>query len=80
MLPSSSTSPHPPSQSKVSRKTVANLAKRGIESFTDIQYQAFEPVYEGRDMIARSRTGTGKTIAFGLPVIEKLAADAAAAE
>ena len=59
---------------------MGNLQKRGIESFTDIQFQAFEPVYEGRDMIARSRTGTGKTIAFGLPVIEKLAAEAAAAE
>ena len=31
--------------------------------------QVFAPVLEGRDMIARSRTGTGKTLAFGVPMV-----------
>lgn len=48
------------------------LQKKGIENFTEIQRKAFDPVFEGRDVLARSRTGTGKTIAFGLPIIEKV--------
>lgn len=54
------------------------LLAKGIERFTDVQRQAFDPVFDGRDMIARSRTGTGKTLAFGLPIVERIAADAAA--
>ncbi|MGS7457369.1 DEAD/DEAH box helicase, partial [Mycobacterium tuberculosis] len=30
------------------------------------------PALEGRDLIARAKTGTGKTLAFGIPVLKKL--------
>ncbi|KRY02421.1 DEAD-box ATP-dependent RNA helicase 3, chloroplastic, partial [Trichinella patagoniensis] len=33
------------------------------------------PALEGRDIIARAKTGTGKTLAFGIPVIKKLTED-----
>lgn len=42
----------------VSKQCKNVLAKKGITEFTDIQRQALVPVFEGRDMIARSRTGT----------------------
>ena len=34
--------------------------------------QAFDPVMQGKDLIVRSKTGTGKTAAFGLPLLEKM--------
>ena len=59
----------------ISRHAKRTLGEKGITQFTDIQRQALRPVLEGRDMIARSRTGTGKTIAFGLPIVERMAKD-----
>ena len=35
------------------------------------------PALEGRDLIARAKTGTGKTLAFGIPIIKKLTSDEA---
>ena len=34
------------------------------------------PALEGRDLIARAKTGTGKTLAFGIPIIKRLTEDA----
>jgi ATP-dependent RNA helicase DDX21 len=48
------------------------LNSRGITHFTKVQGEAFDPVVAGRDVIGRSRTGTGKTLAFGLPSIARL--------
>lgn len=33
------------------------------------------PALEGRDLIARAKTGTGKTLAFGIPIIKSLSED-----
>lgn len=33
------------------------------------------PALEGRDLIARAKTGTGKTLAFGIPIIKRLTED-----
>ena len=43
-----------------------------IEVPTPIQRLAIGPVLEGRDVIAKAETGTGKTLAFGAPIIAKL--------
>lgn len=48
------------------------LSAKGITHFTPVQGEAFDPILAGRDVIGRSRTGTGKTLAFGLPSITRL--------
>lgn len=53
-------------------KIVQVLSERGFVRFTPVQGEAFDPVAQGRDLIGRSRTGTGKTLAFGLPAITRL--------
>ena len=42
----------------------------GYESPSPIQEQAIPPLLEGRDVIGQAQTGTGKTAAFGLPIVE----------
>src|SRR5207244_1881141 len=49
------------------------LTERGYVHPTPVQAKALAPVMEGRDLIVRSKTGTGKTAAFGLPMLEKIA-------
>lgn len=48
------------------------LSGKGIVRFTPVQGEAFGPIVAGRDVIGRSRTGTGKTLAFGLPGLTRL--------
>ncbi|MCY1081327.1 DEAD/DEAH box helicase [Archangium lansingense] len=48
------------------------IADRGYTNPTPVQAKAFGPVMQGRDLIVRSKTGTGKTAAFGLPLLEKI--------
>ncbi|MGH7142251.1 MAG: DEAD/DEAH box helicase [Candidatus Saccharimonadales bacterium] len=50
----------------------ANLATKGIVTPTPIQDQAIEHGLAGRDVIGIANTGTGKTIAFAMPLLEKL--------
>jgi ATP-dependent RNA helicase DeaD len=52
--------------------TVRALAHQGIEIPTPIQERAIPPLLAGRDVIGQSRTGSGKTIAFGLPLVERI--------
>ncbi|KAL8275496.1 hypothetical protein Esti_000447 [Eimeria stiedai] len=59
--------------SEIQPVTAQSLEKRGIIHLTNIQLKAFEPVYSGRDVIGRSETGSGKTIAFVLPLLERIA-------
>jgi ATP-dependent RNA helicase RhlE len=49
-----------------------NLKLKGYEVPTIIQDQAILPIMEGRDLIGLANTGTGKTAAFLLPMINKL--------
>ena len=44
----------------------------GFEAPTDIQAQAIPLLRTGADVIGRSQTGTGKTMAFAIPVVEKI--------
>jgi ATP-dependent RNA helicase DDX21 len=52
--------------------TKAALLKRGIEVLFPIQSAVLGPALDGRDIVGRARTGTGKTLAFSLPIIESL--------
>lgn len=45
----------------------------GYETLTPIQSQAIPAVMNGKDVMAAAQTGTGKTAAFSLPILEKLA-------
>ncbi len=51
-----------------------NLEKNQFVTPTPVQAQAIPPLLEGRDVVATAQTGTGKTLAFAIPVIEALAA------
>ncbi|MGJ0509663.1 MAG: DEAD/DEAH box helicase [Methylocystis sp.] len=51
------------------------LAHEGYETPTSIQAQAIPYLLEGRDLLGIAQTGTGKTAAFALPILERLAAD-----
>lgn len=48
------------------------VAEMGYENATDIQAQSIPCILEGKDVLGRSNTGTGKTAAFGIPAIEKV--------
>ncbi len=44
----------------------------GFKKPTDIQFKAIKPILEGEDVMAVAQTGTGKTAAFAIPIIDKL--------
>ena len=48
------------------------LDEIGYEHATPVQAGSIVPALEGRDLMVQSQTGTGKTAAFTLPLIEKL--------
>src|SRR4051794_34582788 len=54
----------------LSESTLRALADVGYESPSPIQEQAIPSLLEGRDVIGQAQTGTGKTAAFGLPIME----------
>jgi len=56
----------------LSSPACASLARLGYETPTPIQTAAIPLVLTGVDLLARAQTGTGKTAAFGLPMIERL--------
>jgi len=58
----------------LSEALLQDLAKAGYSSPTPIQAQAIPPALAGRDVIGCAQTGTGKTAAFVIPLIERLAA------
>ncbi len=50
------------------------VAAEGYTTPTPIQAQAIRPILEGRDLLGIAQTGTGKTAAFALPILHRLAA------
>src|SRR5580658_8837493 len=48
----------------------SNLAKHGFVEPTPVQALAIEPALAGRDLVATAQTGTGKTLAFVVPILQ----------
>jgi len=53
----------------------ANLLKNGFTQPTPVQELAIEPALAGRNVVATAQTGTGKTLAFVLPLVQSLLAE-----
>ena len=58
----------------LSPRLTAPLVRLGYTTPTPVQAETIPPALQGRDVLARAQTGTGKTAAFGLPMIERLQA------
>src|SRR5712691_8746455 len=52
-------------------ETLAALDAKGYKAPTDVQQETIPRAMTGRDLVVQSRTGTGKTAAFGIPIVEK---------
>ena len=63
------------SQLGLSQAISTSVARLGYTTPTPIQTLAIPVVLKGVDLLARAQTGTGKTAAFGLPMIERLTKD-----
>ena len=48
------------------------VTERGFEAASPIQAKAIPVMMEGRDIIGQAQTGTGKTAAFGIPLLQKI--------
>src|SRR3954452_22495190 len=57
---------------KLSTPLTRALQEMGFEEPTPVQAQAVPLLLSGRDVVAQALTGTGKTAAFGIPLIEKI--------
>ena len=51
---------------------ISNLVDIGYEEMTLVQAQTLPQMIDGSDVLARAKTGSGKTAAFGLGVLNKL--------
>lgn len=60
------------SELNISASTQRSLKRMGFEEATPIQEGTISYALEGRDIIGQAQTGTGKTAAFGIPLIEKV--------
>ena len=59
-------------QYSYSSEVKSNLKSLGFKRPTDIQFKAIPPIMKGEDVLAIAQTGTGKTAAFAIPIIDKL--------
>ncbi|MBM3768012.1 MAG: DEAD/DEAH box helicase [Acidobacteria bacterium] len=50
----------------------SNLSRNGFVKPTPVQAKSIPPALEGRDVVATAQTGTGKTLAFALPMVQSL--------
>ena len=62
------------SELKLARPLLKAVGEQGYEKPSPIQEKAIPPVLEGRDLLGCAQTGTGKTAAFALPILQRLAA------
>ncbi|KAI0326671.1 DEAD-domain-containing protein [Cubamyces sp. BRFM 1775] len=59
----------------ISSVLISALTKMSIKTPTEIQAACIPPLLQGRDCIGNAKTGSGKTIAFALPILQKLSLD-----
>ena len=53
----------------LSGEVLRSVKELGYETLFPIQAQTIGPLLEGKDVIGQAQTGTGKTAAFGLPMV-----------
>ena len=56
----------------LSQEILRSVEQLGFEEMTDIQAQSIPLLLQGKDVVGRSNTGTGKTAAFGIPAVESI--------
>ena len=56
----------------ISNDVLRGIKALGFEKPSPIQAQSIMPLLEGRDVIGQAQTGTGKTAAFGIPMVESI--------
>jgi ATP-dependent RNA helicase DeaD len=56
----------------LSMEVLKSIQELGFDTLFPIQAQAITPLLEGKDVIGQAQTGTGKTAAFGIPMVERL--------
>lgn len=57
---------------KINKRVAQALTDMGFEEPTPIQQMAIPLLYEGKDIVGQAQTGTGKTAAFGIPIVEMI--------
>jgi len=63
------------SQLSLSPELLAAVTEMGFTETTDVQAEAIPVIRTGADVLARSQTGTGKTVAYGIPAVECVSAE-----
>ncbi|HWX25352.1 MAG TPA: DEAD/DEAH box helicase, partial [Vicinamibacteria bacterium] len=56
----------------LSAETLSSLETKGYKAPTDCQTETIPRALAGKDLVVQSRTGTGKTAAFGIPIVERV--------
>ena len=59
-------------ESGLNGKILRAVTEMGFETMTPIQAEAMPVLMEGKDVIGQAQTGTGKTAAFGIPLLQKI--------
>ncbi|KAK7061670.1 P-loop containing nucleoside triphosphate hydrolase protein [Favolaschia claudopus] len=60
---------------RISKVLISALTSMSIHTPTEVQAACIPPLLQGRDCIGNAKTGSGKTIAFALPILQKLSTD-----
>ena len=58
--------------SEIDKRIIRAVTEIGYEEMTPIQQSAIPALLEGRDIIGQAQTGTGKTAAFGIPLVQMI--------
>jgi len=59
---------------RISEKIKDSIAQLGYKKPTDIQFRCIPPILKGEDVLAIAQTGTGKTAAFAIPILQLMLA------